>query len=186
MKSFSQYLSESLTQVKLDSEQLYKLYSNEIDVKTFAVNNDITNDDASKIEDILKSKSLYIISTDEIRERYSNDEVECLDDMQALEDLGIRYGNELDLSPEEKKQREQAKKHLGIIDDNKPNQSTDKSDDDSKKIDDEELICHVITDIVNAQLNRVTEYFWKKSGDVGYLFIIIDVTPEMDKFLKKL
>lgn len=168
MKSFKAYLIESLTGVKLDSEQVFLLYSNKIDEKAFAMNCDIDEDDAKFISDILKSKKIVIVSSDQMKDRYDKSDIDkYLSDPDALVDLGIRYGTQLSMDDDERKQYKETEKH-------------DETDDDFK------FVAQVNADYTSVQPENVVEFFWKKAGNSVYLYFILDTNDDIDKFISKL
>lgn len=168
MKSFKVYLIESLTGVKLDSEQVFLLYSNKIDEKAFAMNCDIDEDDAKFISDILKSKKIVIVSSDQMKDRYDKSDIDkYLSDPDALVDLGIRYGTQLSMDDDERKQYKETEKHDETVDDFK-------------------FVAQVNADYTSVQPENVVEFFWKKAGNSVYLYFILDTNDDIDKFISKL
>lgn len=168
MKSFKAYLIESLTGVKLDSEQVFLLYSNKIDEKAFAMNCDIDEDDAKFISDILKSKKIVIVSSDQMKDRYDKSDIDkYLSDPDALVDLGIRYGTQLSMDDDERKQYKETEKH-------------------DKTVDDFKFVAQVNADYTSVQPENVVEFFWKKAGNSVYLYFILDTNDDIDKFISKL
>ena len=178
MKSLRQYLFEALQQTKIDSEQLYQLYTNQIDVKAFAMNNKLTEKEAKHVYDVLQSGDIVIVSDEQMRTKYNKDDIEkILDNIDDLVAAGVRYGNQLGLSPEEKKQREEVEKALADKAGEKPKKS---------KVDDLDFVNQCNTDFVGVAPEAVTEFFWKKSGDTGYLYFIINSTPDVEELLKQI
>ena len=178
MKSLQQYLTEALQQTKIDSEQLYQLYSDQIDVKAFALNNKLTEKEAQHVYDVLHSGDIVIVSEEQMRAKYDKDEVkDIFDHIDDLVAAGVRYGNQLDLSPEEKKQREEAEKALADKTGEKPKKS---------KVDDLNFVNQCNTDFVGVVPEEVSEFVWKKSGDTGYLYFIINSTPDVEELLKQI
>ncbi len=178
MKSLQQYLLEALQQTKIDSEQLYQLYTDQIEVKAFALNNKITEKEAQHVYDVLHSDDIVIVSEEQMRAKYDKDEVkEIFDHIGDLVAAGTRYGNQLGLSPEEKKQREEAEKALADKTGEKPKKS---------KVDDLDFVNQCNTDFVGVAPESISEFFWKKSGDSGYLYFIINSTPDVEDLLKQI
>lgn len=178
MKSLQQYLLEALQQTKIDSEQLYQLYTDQIEVKAFALNNKLTEKDAQHVYDVLHSGDIIIVSEEQMRAKYDKDEVkEIFDHIDDLVAAGVRYGNQLDLSPEEKKQREEVEKALVDKTGEKPKKS---------KVNDLDFVNQCNTDFVGVLPESISEFFWKKSGDSGYLYFIINSTPDVEDLLKQI
>lgn len=178
MKSLSEYLTEALGQKKLDSEQLFFLYCDQIDVKAFAINNKLDEKDAQHIYDVLHSGDIVIVSEEQMKAKYSKDEVKNL--MDKIDDLvaaGVRYGTQLGLSPEEKKQREEAEKNLAKEKGEEPKKS---------KVDDLDFVNQCNTDFAGVDPKNVSEFFWKKSGGTGYLYFIINLTEDIEELIEQI
>jgi hypothetical protein len=180
MKSFSDYLLESLNNIKLDSEQLFALYVDKIDIKTFAINNKIKEEDAKFVYDTLRKDYIRIVSTDQMLAKYKKDDViGIVEDIDSYVDLGVRYGSEMGASEEEKKQRKEAEKAIA-------KEKGEEYVDKSEGIDDSAFVNQVNLDFVGIDKDRIQEYFWKKSGVVGYLYFIVELTPEVKEIIKRL
>jgi len=178
MKSLSQYLLEALQQKKLDSEQLYMLANDQIDVKAFALNNKVSVVDAKNIHTVLHSGDIVIVSEEQMKAKYSKDSVKKMtDDIDKLVAAGVRYGKQMDMSPEEKKQREEAEKALADKTGKQP---------EKPEIDDAEFVNQCNTDFVGVAPDSITEYFWKKSGDTGYLYFIINMTDDVKELVNQI
>lgn len=178
MKSLQQYLLEALQQSKIDSEQLYQLYSDQIDVKAFALNNKLTEKEAQHVYDVLHSGDMVIVSEEQMKLKYNKDDVkEMIDHIDDLVAMGVRYGNQLGLSPEEKKQREEAEKALADEAGEKPKKS---------KVDDLDFVNQCNTDFVGVVPKLVSEFFWKKSGDTGYLYFILNNSDEIEDLIEQI
>lgn len=180
MKSFKVYLTESLTGVKLDSEQVFLLYSNKIDEKAFAMNCDIDEDDAKFISDILKSKKIVIVSSDQMKDRYDKSDIDkYLSDPDALVDLGIRYGTQLSMDDDERKQYKETGDRLA----KEKGEEPEKHDE---TVNDFKFVAQVNADYTSVQPENVVEFFWKKAGNSVYLYFILDTNDDIDKFISKL
>lgn len=178
MKSLSQYLIESIQQKKLDSEQLYMLANDQIDVKAFALNNKVSVVDAKKIHTTLHSGDIVIVSEEQMKAKYSKDDVKkMIDDIDKLVAAGPRYGRQMDLSPEEKKQREEAEKQIAAETGEKPKKS---------EVDDSEFVNQCNTDFVGVTPESISTYFWKKSGDTGYLYFIVNDTEDVEELIDQI
>lgn len=99
MKHLANHIRESLeleNGVKLDVDQLYKLYKGAIDTQDFAVNCGISKDSAKDIKDVIDDKHIFIVSYDEIRDSFDK---EIYDDIkkniQKYVELGVGYGSDL-------------------------------------------------------------------------------------------
>jgi hypothetical protein len=179
MKSFKEHLLESLSRVKLDAMQLFNLFTDNIDYKAFALNSRITDKDAKNIQEILKTENLFIISVDQMYSKYDKEYVDkIVDKVDELEKLGPRYGSQLGLSDEEKKQREEAEKALAAENGEEPKEKSDADDSD--------LVEQCCTDFVGRDPQSIVEYFWKKGEDQAYLFFVVENTPEIEDLLEQI
>lgn len=171
---------ESLNNVLLDSEQIYLLYSNKIDIKAFAMNCRIEEEDAKEIQKTLQGDHIRIVSTDQMAQKYNKDDIDpILDDLDAYVDLGVRYGSEIGATPEEKKERQK-------IEDEMAEEEGKEPEDHDNEVDDSDFVKRVNSDFIGVSTDGIEEYFWKKSGTQGYLYFILDPTPEVLKLIKKL
>lgn len=186
MKKFQQFLRESLMSIKMDSEQLYLLQTGKIDEKSFALNVSITEEDAKWCKDIVQSDAIQIISSDQMLEKYDRKEVQKLiDRVDDLEALGERYGSEIGLSPEEKKAREEQKKAIELANEAEKEHRVPGGEDKKPKgpVDDSWLIKAVATDFSPIEFSRIQKFFWKRSGNNAYLYLIIDMTDDVKKLI---
>ena len=173
MKSLSQYILESLNFRKIDSEQIFFLYTNKIDIKTLSINCNISEKDAEWIKSVLDSENIIIVSTDQMLDKYDKDKVsKIIDNIDKYVDAGVRYGNEIGLTDKEKKERAEIEKGMGI--------------EPKEDLGDEELVKQVVSDFTSIDPKYIQEFFWKKSGESGYLFFILDNNDEIKKFIKKI
>lgn len=178
MKSLTQFLYEALQQKRLDSEQLYMLANDQIDVKAFALNNKISVVDAKKIHTTLHSGDIVIVSEEQMKAKYSKEDVQkMMDDLDKLVDAGVRYGRQMNLSPEEKKQRKEAEKQIAAETGEEPKKS---------EVDDADFVNQCNTDFVGVEPDVISEYFWKKSGDTGYLYFIINSTEDVEELIDQI
>ena len=178
MKSISQYLLEALQQKKLDSEQLYMLANDQIDVKAFALNNGMNVADVKKIHTTLHSGDIVIVSEEQMKSKYSKDDVKKItDDIDKLIAAGPRYGRQMNLSPKEKKQREEVEKQISAETGEPPKKS---------EVDDSKFVNQCNTDFVGVMPDAVSTYFWKKSGDTCYLYFIINNTEDVEELINQI
>ena len=154
MKQLVTYIRESLeieNGMKVDISQLYDLYKGIIDIKSFAINCDMSEDTAEEIDRILKRKHIFITSTREIKESFEKDVYDKINDsLQAYADLGIRYRSDL----------------------------FDSKDADYVKM--------INSELFNIDENYIEQYFWKKTGEYGYLIIVVNSDDEIQKLIDKI
>lgn len=172
MKSFKNVILESLYTKKINISQLFLLQKDFIDIKTFAINNDVTEKHSKEIKDVLKTGNIVILSHQDVKDDFKQDDQDTVfKDINKLIRYGIRYGNVLGLSDEEKKQRKEAEINAG---------EEPKDNDDVKFVED------CIDKYIKVDYNNISKFFWKKDGSDLYLIVVLEDSQDIDNLIKEL